>query len=154
MSNPLIDLDPELNVNCLPNAYTCNYYTPSEFNVHLKNNDEFSLIHLNARSLHKNFDNISEFLSTLNNNFSVIAISETWISGTPIIPFQLDGYDFVNFDRITGRGGGVCFFVKNDINFSVRNYIFLSADTETTCEYLFIDLFRHEKDNLTIGVFL
>jgi len=71
------------------------------------------MIHFNARSLQKNFENISQFLSTLHHSFDFIAISETWINASPLIPFSLDGYTMLHADRSYGRGGGVALFVKN-----------------------------------------
>ena len=52
----------------------------------------FSIIHFNARSLYKNFEDISIFLSSLKHSFTIIAVSETWISRDPVIPFNLPGY--------------------------------------------------------------
>ena len=151
MNNPLNDLDPDLHVN--NPDFACNSYTPFEFNEHFQSCAEFSMIHLNARSLHTNFENISNFLSIIKNSFSVIAISETWICGLPVIPFHLDGYKFVNVDRKSGRGGGVGIFIKNDINFQRRESITHSVESDSTCEYLCVDLFRQDRDRLTVGVF-
>ena len=33
----------------------------------------------------------------------------------------IPGYDIVRLDRLTNGGGGVCFYVKNSINFIIRN---------------------------------
>ena len=42
------------------------------------------------------------------------------------------GYDIIRRDRITNGGGGVCFYVKNSINFTIRND--LNIDTlENLC---------------------
>ena len=40
----------------------------------------FSVLHLNIRSINKNFEAFTEFYSKLNHIFSVICFSETWES--------------------------------------------------------------------------
>ena len=46
------------------------------------NKDNFSILHLNIRSLNANADNFREFLAFLNGNFSVIVITESWCDET------------------------------------------------------------------------
>ena len=84
------------------------YYTTSEFidkmklapgNTHdldtsLQHDTHFSLLHVNVRSLSKNYDDLSALLSILPNfNFQIIGVTETWLhSDSPPI-FNLDNYD-------------------------------------------------------------
>ncbi len=44
------------------------------------NNNQFSLFHQNIRSLNKHHDDFNNFLDYLNAEFSIIALTETWIS--------------------------------------------------------------------------
>ena len=56
------------------------YYLDDEFNGMIENKsieNNFSLIHINARSLSKNLDHLNIYLTSLSDMFSVIAISET-----------------------------------------------------------------------------
>ena len=58
----------------------CLYLTSTEFNkIPPLCFDTFSSLHINIRSLPKHFDDLSEFLLTLNRSFSIIAVSETWL---------------------------------------------------------------------------
>ena len=43
----------------------------------LLNKDDFSILHLNIRSLHAYIDNFMEFLASLNRNFTVIVLTES-----------------------------------------------------------------------------
>ena len=45
----------------------------------LKNS--FSVLHINIRSMNKNFEKLHEYLSHVKGNFSIIAFTETWCSG-------------------------------------------------------------------------
>ena len=75
------------------------YYTAREFNSAFnttKQNDKpnnFSLMHINIRSLQKNFDTFSEFLNILNKfPFSIIGMTETWLHSTTPPIFGIDNY--------------------------------------------------------------
>ena len=56
------------------------YLLPEKFPQLLdnKNTTSVSVLHLNIRSINKNFDNFQLFLSSLNYCFSIICFSETW----------------------------------------------------------------------------
>ena len=89
---------------------------------------------------------------SLKHSFTVIAISETWISGDPVIPFHLPGYTFLHSDRLSGRGGGVGLFIKTDILFHVRIDISIKSDSrDGVCEYLFVNL-NDNNSKYTVGV--
>ena len=83
------DTDPDIK---------CSFFNKQQSYDHNINNfntmskqDMFSIIHVNIKSLPKNFDNLVIFLKPLNRNLSCIGISETWLSdispiGTSNIP--------------------------------------------------------------------
>lgn len=72
------DIDPEIhfyqNINI-----SCEYYSEDKFNSNVKM-EGFSVIHFNSRSLYSNFSKIKDYIQQLQQKFSVIAISETWLS--------------------------------------------------------------------------
>ena len=54
------------------------YLMPGEFYNFLDSSlDQFSVLHLNIRSIKKNFENFKLFLNLINFTFSVICLSET-----------------------------------------------------------------------------
>ena len=57
------------------------YILPEEFESFSckLNSKSISILHLNIRSLKKNFDSFKLFLSSLNFEFSIICFSETWL---------------------------------------------------------------------------
>ena len=81
--NILLDsfCDPDLNFlkNNIRNLDT-KYLLPEPFHNFLYNSttDWFSILHLNIRSIQKNFEKFKLFLSSLDFSFSVICFSETW----------------------------------------------------------------------------
>ena len=149
MSDTLQNTDPDLNL--FDSSNSCKCLTPNDFNVQFVNPTGLSMIHFNARSLQKHFNDITDFLFTLNRSFSIIAISETWIFDTPVLPFRIPGYNFVNSNRLSGRGGGVALFIVDSIKFNVRTDITQTEEESNTCESLFID-FVDNNVKFTVGV--
>ena len=58
------------------------YLTPDKFKTNFKDfsKNSFYVLHLNIRSINRNFEAFTEFYSKLNHTFSVICFSETWAS--------------------------------------------------------------------------
>ena len=58
------------------------YFTPEESSQNLNSFDQssFSMLHLNIRSLQKNFENLFNLFMTLKFEFKVICITQTWYS--------------------------------------------------------------------------
>ena len=60
------------------NSFESTYYTHEEFVSFCSNlSENFSITHLNIRSLHKNIDKLKDFLNNIERKFSVIVLSET-----------------------------------------------------------------------------
>ena len=79
------DLDPDCNLLATSNTdLTTKYYLESDINEIIKCNDNYarglSLMHLNIRSIPKNIEKLSNYLTLLDLQFSIIALSETWLN--------------------------------------------------------------------------
>lgn len=96
---------------------------------HNKNNDfisvlpiqrGFKLASLNINKLLTHIDELRILLA--NNDIDIIAINETKLDVTVTDnEVNIQDYHIVRRDRTTNGGGGVCFYVKNSINFTIRN---------------------------------
>ena len=63
----------------------------------------------------------------------LLAVQETKLNSSHRgSEFYFPGFDLVRRDRISDSGGGVCFYIKSSINFSVRNDLNI-ADLENLC---------------------
>ena len=74
----------------------------------------FSALHLNIRSMKKNFENVKEFLKNLRVNFIATFLSETWRESqeeSQKSNYILSGKKHFYQYRQYGRGGGVCVFL-------------------------------------------
>ena len=67
-------------------------------------------------------------LDSLKHNFSIIAISESWLTSINKDLYHLKGYTHKYVIREHRAGGGVSLFVNNDIRFEVRSGVGFSSD--------------------------
>ena len=63
----------------------CNYLTPGEFSQTFSNEDNqtFSILNANIRSINKNFDKLKECIKSTNHPFTIIGLSETHLKEPP-----------------------------------------------------------------------
>ena len=112
--NPFFAKEYLNNSNQDPDVYFYNissietsYILPSEANDKLKyfSAKTFSILHLNIRSMTKNFETFQEYYNSLNVNFSKICLSETWTNDNNLgkNSFQLEGYKPVHQIRKIAR---------------------------------------------------
>jgi len=73
---------------------------------------------LNAQSLQSKYEKLCAFILELCNNdilIDAIAIQETWQLPYPDL-MQIPGYTLHYKTRVFSRGGGVGFYIRNDLN--------------------------------------
>ena len=87
------------------------------------NKDNSSNLHLNIRSLNVNIDNFTEFLASLNGNFGVIVLTESWCDeiANENSLLSLDNYYSVHQTRNNKRGDGICIYIHKQLEFKLRN---------------------------------
>ena len=135
--------------NLFDDIHDSRYYTPLEFNNTISHNpDNISLLHLNSRSLSKNFEHFENLLHSINNfTFSIIGITETWLHENSPDLFNLPNYKLLRADRKGRRGGGVAFYISQELKFKMRSDIKL-----TQVESLFIEIENKNLKNIVVGL--
>ena len=108
-----------------------------------KEDDEFLLIHINARSLLKYVESIQEFLDTLDKLPDIICISETKIKNQnkenfDFTQIHLDGYHPFIYNNTESHFGGTGIYVLENFNFQDRKDLDINIPGE--CEASFIEL--------------
>uniref|UniRef100_A0A3B1IE94 Reverse transcriptase domain-containing protein n=1 Tax=Astyanax mexicanus TaxID=7994 RepID=A0A3B1IE94_ASTMX len=76
-----------------------------------------TLLQWNARSLIANGLDFKQYINSSNERPSVICVQETWLN--PRLDFRIQGYEVVRRDRVTGSGGGVAMFIKQDLSYKI-----------------------------------
>ena len=148
----LTNIDPEANI---PSKVNFNYFNTHDFHcspdLQSSNSQKsFSILNCNIRSIHANFDNLTQMLHDLNYTFSIIGLSETWISATHNQSMNIDlpGYSFVS-QPTTQRAGGVGLYINNDLLFNVR-YDLSSSSAES--EILWVEIESQLNKNVLCGI--
>ena len=104
----------------------------------------FSIIHLNARSLLKNLDQLNLVLGSLK-----IGISETWLTDCTAELVNITGHNFVSNHRKSKTGGGVDICLQNDFQYKLLNECKLSDPEEI--ESLFVEITVPHGKNIFVG---
>ena len=72
--------DPDINFNDKFEIVESSYFSIDEFSSTSKKllKNYFSILHINIRSLNKNFEKLREYLSLVKRDFNVVALTKTW----------------------------------------------------------------------------
>jgi hypothetical protein len=103
------DLDPDSNYYINQTHKPSRYMHINAVNKLLTPNTEqnpFSILHLNIRSLKRNFDDLTTLLSMIEHKFTVVALTESWLKKHNVDLFPLEGYNSEHIIRDTKIGGG------------------------------------------------
>lgn len=77
------------------------------------------IIHLNIRSIQKNFDEFNLFLNLFDFRYDIIVLTETYVIGDLDI-VQLKGYNAIYNNGNINKNDGVIVFIRNTIDFSSK----------------------------------
>ena len=117
----------------------CKYYVEDSFSSLADKQVQFSLIHLNIRSLRKNFEALTSYISSLNFHFDVIALAERWlIEKDDVNSFGLPDYHkpiFLSRPNENGSGG-VGLYISKEFNFRLSDEL---AYNRNESQILFVD---------------
>ena len=106
-----------LDVSNLKNiASQCSYSLPAT----ISQSDNFSILHINARSIKNKFDEVQNLLAGSGVGWSVICISESWLKNYHISSYAIDKYHMFASCREQGEGGGTLIYVREHIDVKER----------------------------------
>ena len=147
------DVDPDLNIFSSSDiSKLCNYYDEPQFNelCSLMPANMFSSFHLNIRSLPCNYDSFLHYLSSLKHDFSVMALTETWLTEDSKEIYKLPNYNSAHHVRKNRKGGGVSLFVRSDYDFKTRDDLSMGTGM-SEMESMFIELQVTGEKNIIVG---
>ncbi|XP_065681417.1 uncharacterized protein LOC136095111 [Hydra vulgaris] len=111
----------------------------------------FSMLHINNRSIQKNFESLKQLLYKIGIKFQIICLSETWCKDKNIennSNFQLPNYKVIHQVRASNKeGGGLCIYIKNSILFKVKPNL---SSTTNDYESLCIEIINKTSKNIVI----
>ena len=119
------------------NSVKSTYYIYEKFESFSSNlSENFSIIHLNIRSLRKSVDKLKDFLNDIKGKFCVFVLSETWIDDdkTDLNSFfHILNYSFIHEKRKTNhKGGGLEIYVHKTLNYKILSNLAKSTENIET----------------------
>ena len=148
----LANVDPDTNYIADTSHISCKICTESEFNREFPASNQFSLFHINIRSIPKNLQKLDYLLTELDHRFSIIAISESWLKSYNKTLYDIRGYSHETVIREDRPGGGVSMFIDTTLNYKVRDNLIIDI---RDVNLLFIEIHKTEfntKRNIIVGV--
>ena len=124
------------------------------FKSNVNPNCSLILMHINVRSLAKNCDKLKFLLSSMKLKPHIISLNETWLKQNQMGECNnLLDYVFITNSRKQGTGGGVGFYIKQNLSYCISDKYSIMNDK--IFESLFVDIFLNtgsqRKDKFTIG---
>ena len=143
----LSTFQPEL----LDMAYRCQNISTEELTDFLKPN-ELSIVHINARSLHQNYDDVISFILKQKNMIDFILISETWLDHKVAEGYAIHGYEMLHcVPDSSPTGKGCAIYIKSSI-FPYCKPLTNLCHKQTEFQSLFIDVKWPNKASFVIAV--
>ena len=97
----------------------------------------------------KTLDQLNLILKNLNRAFSVLGVSETWLTDSTAELVNITGYNFVSNHRKSKIGGGVGIYLQNDIEYQILKECKFS-DSEVI-ESIFVEIIVPQGKNIIVG---
>ena len=131
----------------MENVTKLNYCDFSSLQAFKQRDHELLVLHVNIRSLQKNFDDLYQLICQFKHLPDIICLSETRLKDQVPINVNIHGYNFVNANSPT-NAGGVGMYVSSNINYSTTKSFEIDNDG---CENIWIKIQNDAKLSLIIG---
>lgn len=109
----------------------------------------FSLFHMNIRSIFKNMGDLELCLNSINHNFTLIGMSETWLNCSTAEVVNIAAYKHEYDYRNNRMGGGVSLLIQDNLEYRFRNDL---TTITSQNESLFVEKQFSFRCNVIVGV--
>jgi hypothetical protein len=133
-----------------PNTQNTPYINESELNdfYYSQGASSINIIHINCRSIKKNFRELVTLVDLLSRPLSIIAVTETWLNPQNEDTYSIPGYKFISSSHAEKLGGGVGIFINTDFSYKLRPDL---NRMTSYIECLFIEILQQSKPNVLVG---
>lgn len=146
-------LDPDYNYyNHLVNHVDeCNYHQKDSSSKLVKGLDtmNFSMLHLNIRSIVNKYEDLQAYITYLQYTFSVIGLTETWLNTENNNKYQIPQYKYIGKMRENKQGGGVGLYVNKAYHFKERDDLAINFDDVIESQFIEITA---KPNNIIVGI--
>ena len=114
--------------------------------------EKLNVLHVNIRSIKRNFENLKALLEECEFVFNIICVSETWCSNTELqnnSNLSLTGFDSVPYEKSKkNRGGGVLIFIKKNLSYKIRKDL---SESDEHKEILSLEVSCKNSSNILLS---
>ena len=147
-----LDTDDDDPRNFFNNFSTCKclYLEENKLNdfLHSDNGSRMNIMHVNCRSMNKNFKSLTNLLHRISEPMTAIGITETWLNSNHEFFCNITGYKFVTNSRVNRPGGGVGLYINNFLDSEVCKELTIMQDH---IESIFVEIKQQGVSNIMIG---
>ena len=113
--------------------------------------ENLSVLHLNIRSINKNFEKLKMYLSNLNLSLSIIYFSKTWLNDSNVDKSNYEIPNYVSIHQIRShcKGGMVSTYIQKNFEFKIRNNLSVNCKD---IESIGVQLLHKKKKNTLFNV--
>ena len=147
--------DPDENFFNELNIQNFNLIFPNDIESFLSekgNSETINAIHVNIRSLSKNFDNLLVILRDSNYSFNILCVTETWCTDSTLKSnsnLHVPNFDLISQERKRNkRGGGVLIYIHKRLKCNLHNNLCVSDKDK---EILTIEISRKNDKNTLLS---
>lgn len=113
----ILTINKDLELISPSKSYIC---LPEEINNYLKSDSaSLKLLHLNIRSINRNFNSLLVLLHRIKYQLDIIVLSECWLSKAPTIP-SLDGFQSFA-STYSNQNEGVVVYIRSHLICTVQS---------------------------------
>ena len=142
------------NMTC--SNFETSKFKPNEVKLYLRSTqylEKLNVLHVNIRSIKRNFENLIVLLEECELVFNIICVSETWCSNTELqnnSSLYLAGFDSVPYERSkkSRRGDGVLIFTKKNLSYKIRKDL---SESDEHKEILSLEILYKNSSNILLS---
>ena len=127
---------------------SCQYSVIDNFNQLSYSPFNLFIIHVNIRSLPKNFDSLQQLVNNLKNKPHVILVTETWLENGSLDAYKLKNYNLEATSQIDFRGKGAAMYIDTSLVYSRKTNL---ESTTEQFQSVFIELKNIGNRSIIIG---
>ncbi|CAB3223912.1 unnamed protein product [Arctia plantaginis] len=166
MATSVYNILSELDNIDVAKAYTCDPIECKKFVSSV--GPSTTIVHINIRSIKKNFDELLTLLTLLEVDCDVVILTECWLSKIADLPV-MDGYNCHPTKKTKNQNDGVVIYIKKQLQYTVEEPDFINGSSLTckignklaiiaiyrspsSCSNQGFDLFLNTLDNVLSSV--
>jgi hypothetical protein len=110
--------------------------------------DGFQILHINVRSIPKNFNEVISYIQRQSVIYHIILLSETWLTEADGDLYQIPSYNHLDVHRVIKKGGGIRLYYLDEFVVNLDNTI---SGIFNSHESLFVKISKKNRFSLTLG---